>query len=181
MDLRRLRAGELIAAAAGAVTLVSLFVPWYDAEPGPAASDLASTLSGWESLAVIDVILALIAVAAILLAAVTASQERARGSDRVLGSGHARGNDRGRARPLPRPGPPRRSRRARLGLWLGLAGTAAIAAGGALAMRDERLSPPGRQVDLTGRPAPPRADPRADPRAARRGWLVTTAPERSSR
>jgi hypothetical protein len=40
------------------------------------------------------------------------------------------------------------------GLWLALAGAAGIFAGGALAMRDERLSPEGRYTDATGRPIP---------------------------
>jgi hypothetical protein len=41
------------------------------------------------------------------------------------------------------------------GLWLGLAAALGMVAGGAVAMRDERLSPAGRHTDLTGRPAPP--------------------------
>jgi hypothetical protein len=40
-------------------------------------------------------------------------------------------------------------------LWLGLAGSAGIVVGAALAMRDERLSTPGGHTDLTGRPAAP--------------------------
>jgi len=40
-------------------------------------------------------------------------------------------------------------------LWLGLAGTLGVAGGGWVAVRDERLSPPGRHTDATGRPAPP--------------------------
>lgn len=41
-----------------------------------------------------------------------------------------------------------------VGVWLALAASLAISAGGALAMRDERLSTEGRHVDLTGRPTP---------------------------
>jgi hypothetical protein len=46
-------------------------------------------------------------------------------------------------------------------LWLGLASTAGVTAGAALAMRDERLSPAGVHTDLTGRPvsAPPQPEP----------------------
>src|SRR5688572_20013404 len=47
MDLRRLRAGEWIAAVSGAAVLASLFLPWYD--------DGAADLSGWEALGAIDV------------------------------------------------------------------------------------------------------------------------------
>ena len=63
MDLRRLRVGEWVAAASGVALLVSLFLPWY--EP---------TTSGWESLAAIDVLLALVAASGVLLAIVTAVQ-----------------------------------------------------------------------------------------------------------
>jgi hypothetical protein len=41
-----------------------------------------------------------------------------------------------------------------VGLWLALAGAAGIFAGGAVAMRDERLSPEGHYTDATGRPVP---------------------------
>lgn len=54
MDPRRLSAGEWIAATAGIVLLVSLFLTWYD--PG---------VSGWEAYSVTDVILALAALLAI--------------------------------------------------------------------------------------------------------------------
>jgi peptidoglycan/LPS O-acetylase OafA/YrhL len=64
MDLRRLRAGEWMAGLGGVVLLVSLFVPWY--EPGG--------VSGWESLAALDVLLAFVAAAGVLLAVVTATQ-----------------------------------------------------------------------------------------------------------
>ena len=39
-----------------------------------------------------------------------------------------------------------------LGLWVGLAATLGIVAGGLIAMRDERLSRDGRHTDLTGVP-----------------------------
>ena len=63
MDLRRVRAGEWVAAASGVALLVSLFLPWY----GPSAS-------AWESLAAIDVLLAFVAASGVLLAIVTAVQ-----------------------------------------------------------------------------------------------------------
>src|SRR5918995_8316 len=53
MDLRRLRAGELLAGITGLVLLVALFVPWY--------SDEVGTRTGWESLGALDVVLALTA------------------------------------------------------------------------------------------------------------------------
>jgi len=67
MDLRRLRAGEWIAAISGIALLVSLFVPWYGA-------DDARTSSGFESLAVLDIVLALIAAGGVALLVITAAQ-----------------------------------------------------------------------------------------------------------
>lgn len=64
MDLRRLRAGEWIAALGGVALLVALFLPWYD--------EGAASRTGWESFAVLDVIFAVVAVAAVLLLVVTA-------------------------------------------------------------------------------------------------------------
>jgi hypothetical protein len=65
MDLRRLRTGEWIAGASGMALLASLFVPWYD--PG--------SLSGWEALSALDVLLAFVAAAGVLLPVVTATQQ----------------------------------------------------------------------------------------------------------
>ena len=48
MDLRRLRAGELLLALAGVALLAALFLPWY----GDEAS--GNTLTGWEALQVRD-------------------------------------------------------------------------------------------------------------------------------
>jgi hypothetical protein len=62
MDVRRLRFADWIAAVSGAVLFVSLFLPWY------------GDASGWEALAVIDLLLALVAAAALVLLLVTATQ-----------------------------------------------------------------------------------------------------------
>jgi hypothetical protein len=146
MDLRRLRAGEWIAALSGAVLLVSLFLPWY----GAGAEDA----SGWEALAVLDVALALVAAFGVALLVITASQ-RVPAVPIALSTivtlvgliglvlvlirlANLPGGFDGRE----------------LGVWLGLLGAIGIVAGGAVAMRDERLSPAGRHTDLTGRPTP---------------------------
>ena len=158
MDLRRLRAGEWIAAASGAALLVSLFVPWYGA-----AED---TLSAWESLAALDVLLAFVAAAGVLLAIVTAAQ----GAPAVPIALSAFVTFAGLfgvvlvlIRLLDVPGD---ALGREWGPWLALAGAAGTVAGGAVAMRDERLSPPGRHTDLTGRPtaAPPELDTIPAPR-----------------
>jgi hypothetical protein len=146
MDLRRLRAGEWITALGGVALLVALFLPWYD--------EGAASPSGWESFAILDAILAVVGVAAVMLVVVTAAQRSpalpiAMESLLALAGlvalvlvlfrtanlpGHATGRE--------------------LGLWLGLASTLVVTVGAAIAMRDERLSSEGRQVDLTGRPTP---------------------------
>jgi hypothetical protein len=143
MDARRLRVGEIVLAAAGVALLVSLFLDWY-----------GGTGTGWESLRVIDLILALIAACAVSVTVATAAMRAAAvpialdGIITLLGlialvlvlirvidlPDGATGRD--------------------AGLWIALAAAAGIVAGGALAMRDERLSPPGRYTDATGRPVP---------------------------
>jgi hypothetical protein len=146
MDLRRLRAGEWIAALSGALLLVSLFLPWY----GAGAEDA----SGWEALAVVDVAVSLVAAFGVGLLVITASQ-RVPAVPIALSAivtlvglvglvlvlirlANLPGGFDGRE----------------LGVWLGLLGAIGIVAGGAVAMRDERLSPAGRHTDLTGRPTP---------------------------
>jgi hypothetical protein len=69
MDLRRVRAWDWLTGSAGVVLLVSLFLPWYSAG--------GQTATGWESLTVIDVILALAALAGIALFVATATQRTA--------------------------------------------------------------------------------------------------------
>ena len=53
MDLRKLRNGDWIALVSGVVLIVALFLPWYSAG--------GDTASGWASLTVIDVVLAICA------------------------------------------------------------------------------------------------------------------------
>ena len=53
MDLRKLRNGDWIALVSGIVLIGSLFLPWYGAN--------GDTASGWASLTVIDVVLAVCA------------------------------------------------------------------------------------------------------------------------
>ena len=146
MDLRRLRAGEWITALGGVALIVALFLPWYD--------EGAGSPTGWESLAILDVILAIVGVAAVLVVVVTAVQR----SPAVPLAMEALVCLAGfialvlvvvRTANLPGDADGRE-----IGLWLGLASVLVITAGSAIAMRDERLSTEGRQVDLTGRPTP---------------------------
>jgi len=70
MDLRRLRAGEWVAAAAGALLIVSLFLPWYEAG--------RFDVSAWEAFAVVDVLLLLAGALGLGVLVITASQETPR-------------------------------------------------------------------------------------------------------
>jgi peptidoglycan/LPS O-acetylase OafA/YrhL len=148
MDLRRLRAGEWIAAASGVALLVSLFLPWYG----------APDLTAWEALSAIDVLLAFVAAAGVLLALVTATQ-RVPAVSIALSALVTLAGLVGvvlvlvRALDLPDGAGGRE-----WALWLGLAGAAGIVVGAVLAMRDERLSEPGGHTDATGRPVPPPAE-----------------------
>jgi hypothetical protein len=53
MDLRKLRNGDWIALVSGVVLVVALFLPWYGAG--------GETVSGWQELSIIDVVLAVCA------------------------------------------------------------------------------------------------------------------------
>jgi hypothetical protein len=65
--LRRLRAGEWLAAAGGIALIVSLLLPWYEVDSGDA--------TGFQILSVVDILLALIAVEAVALAVLQATQD----------------------------------------------------------------------------------------------------------
>jgi hypothetical protein len=168
MDLRRLRVGEWVSAAAGLVLLLSLFLPWYEVDlTGPVRSVLTYDIpagvervrpgdnaSAWESLAAVDILLAFVAASGVLLAVVTATQRVPAVSIALAGLVTVAGLVGVvlvliRVLDLPDGAGGRE-----WGLWLGLAGAAGIVAGGVLSMRDERLSKPGRPTDATGRPAP---------------------------
>jgi hypothetical protein len=147
MDLRRLRVGEWVTAISGVVLLASLFAPWYAAEDLPATS-------GFESLAVLDIVLALVAAAAVALLIITAAQR--------LPAVPLTFNTLVcllgllavvlvviRTLDLPDGADARE-----WGLWLALAGALGIAVGSLTALRDERLSRPDRPTDLGGAPTP---------------------------
>jgi hypothetical protein len=153
MDLRRLRAGEWIAALSGVALLVSLFLPWY----GAGAEDDAS---GWQALAAVDIALALVAAFAVALLLVTATQ-RVPAVPVALSTIVTLVGMIGVVLVLIRlAGVPGGFDGRELGVWLGLIAAIGIVAGAALAMHDERLSPDGGHTDLTGRaaPAPPEID-----------------------
>src|SRR5215213_8469144 len=144
MDLRRLRAGEWLAGIAGLALFVALFLAWY--------SDGAGTRTGWQSLGALDVVLALVALSALAIPAVTAFHRvpavpLAHQSLTALVGGLAVLLVLVRVLNMPDWAVGRE-----WGLWVALAATVGIAAGGLLAMRDERLTRAGRHTDLTGVP-----------------------------
>lgn len=146
MDLRRLRAGEWIAGASGVLLFVSLFLPWYDA----AGTDL----SAFEAFAVFDVVLIALAALGLVLVAVTASQPSAAPGialDALLTIIAAVIAILLLFRVLNLPADLEGAERAAFG-WVGLAAAWGVFAGALVAMRDERLSKPGRPTDSTGVP-----------------------------
>src|SRR3954447_16651412 len=146
MDLRRLRAGEWIAALSGVLLLVALFVPWY--ERGPVACIALAGVkcpnpdqfTGWESFAVIDVVLALVALYALAVWGVTATQPTGAigiAMDAILALlgivamvivGLPLGSTAALGRHVERT----------TGVYLALAGARGVAVGGWLAMENER-------------------------------------------
>ncbi len=165
MDLRRLRAGEVIVGLSGLLLVVALLLPWYTHDVATSFGPRPSLPSqnAFESMAVADLLLLIVAVAAVGLAIDTALEQTVAvpldvrepavarlarradpGSDppRLLAGARAAACP---PRPASRP-PPRRAPD------LALIATLVIFAGTLLAMRDERLSKAGRPTDQTGRP-----------------------------
>jgi hypothetical protein len=170
VDLRRLRIGEWLGAAAGSVLVVSLFLPWYELErvsPSLAAPAPTGTtdVSAWEAYSVADVLLLISAAIAIALFVVTAVQRTAAvgiASDALAVLVTAPIAVLALIRVLNIPdhldagGLVLDATRTPFA-WLGLLAALAIPAAALIAMRDERLSAPGRPTDSTGMPieAPP--------------------------
>ncbi len=150
MDLRRLRHGEWIAATAGVVLFVSLFLDWYDG------------VSAWESFAASDIVFAVSALMGLGLA-VAAATQRTPAVPQALSAltvpvalaaaliavihtisipGGANSRD--------------------YGLWLGLAGALGVLVGAWRSMSDQSFPAVVRQeVEVTPLPAPkPRSEPR---------------------
>jgi hypothetical protein len=143
MDLRRLRAGEWVAAASGVALLVSLFLPWYGPENATA----------WESLSAIDVLLAFVAATGVLLAIVTATQ-RVAAIPIALSALVALAAIVGVLLVLFRMlDVPDGASGREWALWLGLAGAAGIGAGAVMAMREE-VRADGQEPEIEAMPAP---------------------------
>jgi hypothetical protein len=152
MDLRRLRPGEWMAGASGAALMVALFLPWYD-EGEVACIQLAgvkcpspATASAWEAFSVVDVLLVAAALLAMALLVLTATQRTPAipiaTSVLVVVSGIVSlllVLFRSLVVPDVETGLPGADVERAAGLVLGLVGAVGIAAGGAIAMADERV------------------------------------------
>ena len=154
MDLRRLRTGEWIAGVSGLVLFVSLFLPWYRVE----AASLDVT--AFEAFSVFDVLLVLLAVCGVAIVVIVAAQEAPAmgiavealltvlaGAVTILLV----------FRVLNVPGDLEDGGEAAAFAWIGLGAAFGVFAGSLVAMRDERLSKPGKPTDASGAPvdAPP--------------------------
>jgi carbon starvation protein CstA len=146
MDLRRLRAGEWITGLGGVALLGSLFMAWYDTPAG--------TRTAWESFAVVDLLLAAVALFAISLVPVTATQRVPAvplAQDALVAIAGKLALLLILIRILWKPDG---ATGVEAGAWIGLIDVLVVIAGGWIAMRDERLPDSGRVADLTGRPTP---------------------------
>lgn len=155
MDLRRLRAGEWIAAVFGVVLAVSLWLPWSE-RPGGA------TVDGWGTLAVVDVLLAALAVGALAawaIAAVARAPGPGVAAEALLTPPAVAMTVVAVVKVLQHDG---------AGAAVALVAALGVLAGTLVALRDERLSPPGRPTDQTGAPVdePPRVETLPGPPSA---------------
>jgi hypothetical protein len=164
VDLRRLRAGEVIAGLSGLTLIIALLLPWYTHDVvtsfGPRPS--LPSQNAFEAMAVVDLLLLIVAAAAVGLAIDTAVERSvavpltwatllciASLVAFVLVLTHLGAN------PAPQGNVPAETRvetSTAGGAWLALLAVAAMFGGTLLAMRDERLSKGGRPTDSTGRP-----------------------------
>ncbi len=178
MNPQRLRVGEWILASSGAVLVVSLFLPWWSLAGnwsgiGPAgpiegayfersvgSGSPTTDWSAWEVFSAADVLFALLGILAIVACLVVA-RASAPGPGvaaealltpfalamTVVALVQVLGAPASLELPPPLPGPG-----TEYGAWIGLASTIGVLIGALVAMRDERLSQPGRLTDSTGVP-----------------------------
>jgi hypothetical protein len=149
VDLRRLRAGEWLAAAGGITLIVALLLPWYEDEQS------GETVSGFEIFSVVDILLVLVAAVAITLAILQATQTSPAlpvafgvltvvvGALGVLLVLYRLIDE------------PRDAVGLSAGAWLGLVAVVAVTAGGWLSIADEHVRglPPGPEPELRPTPA----------------------------
>jgi CDP-diglyceride synthetase len=143
MDVRRLRAGELLLTVSAVALFGSLFLDW------------RTGATGWQAFAVADVLLVLAALFALVCVVLAATQPTPAVSisaeslcvlvglaASLVALVKALGGD------------------VAGGAYVGLAAALGVFVMAIVAIRDERLSPAGRHTDMTGRPvsAPPEVE-----------------------
>jgi hypothetical protein len=165
MELSRLRAGEIVAAAGGVGLLVVMFLDWYAAggttEVGGQDIEISVGFSAWQAFGVTDILLALCALIAIGTALLTAT----RASPALPVAGSVATSAAGALatllvlyRIVNQPGP-NEFIEVKFPAFLGFLCVLAILAGGWHSMRDE--SWPDAQLPVDVHPAPPAEGPRA--------------------
>ena len=151
--MKRVRAGDVLAGAAGVLLLVSTFLPWYTIQ------DRDDDLTAWAAFSVVDV---LIAIVALLGIAVAVTQVAGRGPALPVALGvitstlALAGSLLLLYRILNQPGP-NEAIGVSVGAWIGLLGSLGVFAGAWRSLSDERPRP----VD------PPAPEPRRRPTPAR--------------
>jgi hypothetical protein len=181
MDLRRLRAGEWIAGVSGVVLFASLFLPWYRQEPKEGLRDEftraiaeragSTDISAFDAFSAVDIMLVVVAGLGLAICVVTAIQKSpavgvALEALVTLISGVAVIVVLVRVLNFPdslaafnAPSNPFETSRT---AWIavGPLATIGVCVGSVVAMRDERLSKPGKWTDSTGVPidAPPEVE-----------------------
>jgi uncharacterized membrane protein YfcA len=167
MDLRRLRAGEWIAALGGLALVASLVLPWYKRGPVACIAVVGAdcpepeSFTGWEAFSLVDIVLAVVGGFAVAMFVITLTQPTpamAIATDALLALLGVVATLLVVIRLADLPDLANDLSRS-VGAWIALAAAFATAVGAWLAMRDERRSGPGQFTDLTGRPAPPRPEP----------------------
>ena len=176
MELSRLRLGEVIAAAGGLALLGVMFLDWYTVGGITEVSGRDITISvgftAWDAFGITDLLLALAALIAVMLAVITATRRSPAlpvAASVITTTTGVLATLLVLYRIVNQPGP-NEFIEVKLPAFLGFLCVLAIAAGGWLSMRDEQW--PDAPVPTDVHPAPPAEGPRdsapppeAEPRA----------------
>ena len=157
MDTSRLTSGDISAGVGGIVLLISLWLPWYGVSVDVAGFSASEDASGWEVFSTIDIILFVVALAAIALVVLKAVGQLpadvpapvvllALGALAVLLILYRLIDT-----PAPSDLPDEIDVTRKIGLFIGLIGAAGIAYGGWRANLEE---PRARPVETTSPPPP---------------------------
>jgi hypothetical protein len=148
LALRRLRAGEWLAAAGGVALIVALALPWYEVG--------GETASGYQAFTVIDVLLTLIALLALSLPILQATRDSPAlpvGAAVLIAAWGIVGVLLVLFRLID---DPFTGSELRIGAWIGLAAAVAIEAAGWLSLDNEYVTglPPDLEPELRPTPSP---------------------------